>query len=99
MDGSDVVLAVVTPDKHVISPRLHADAPGIFRRNAVKERQHGGIRRFLDVLDNREGGFRAVMGKLKQHQRIRLALRRTHGIRFQPDDQRHVPAFQRHHNG
>lgn len=39
------------------------------------------------------------MGELEQHQRVRLALRRTHGIRFQPDDQRYVPAFQRHHNG
>ena len=39
------------------------------------------------------------MGKLEQDKRVRLALRCAHGIRFQPDDQRHVPAFQRHHKG
>lgn len=86
MSRSQVVLAVVVPDKYVIRHRLYANPCGLFRRNAVKKGQHGGIRRFLDVPDDGEGGFRAVMGKLEEDKRVRLALGGADGIRFQSDD-------------
>lgn len=89
------MLTVVFPDAYCVIRRFHAYPHGLIRRNAVKKGQHGGIRCFLDVLDDRERGFRAVVGELEQHQRVRLAFRSADGIGLQTDDQRDVPVLQR----